>query len=585
MPGANEALRIAAEFNVGPIQSGMAESAAAVEAGSARMKQSFQEVAETSEYSATEARHALHGLGEEIGVHMPRFVQSFVAHLGGIGPLMAAAFTPIAVIGLLEVLEHVPEAIQNGIDKLAGFDTEMKKVMGDARAENIKLQIEQLKMSHSLAEIAASGLKGPERIAAEMRALGADTKATGELMGEFVRRQNELRNENDKFDADAKGWAWGNILLHQFDGTKQKIEENKKGIEDYQKAIDQLKANLRGTPKEKARLGVEDAAEKIRLQNELVDMNHRNEESVRQLADTTHRLADEEKHLAEEKQLWGASVELKEYEKKRKFQEEIAAADERYTKAQTDLKIESLQKTPALERAAIDQEMKAITGRLERERELNAKSYAEDLARYEELQRKKAQIDRKEEAEVARMLKTITGDFNRSFIAWMNGQESFGRAMQRVWTNFADTVVNALLKAGFQMLANIILQKALLDSTKINDANAAARKTYTSVAAIPYVGPFLAPEAAAAAFAAVMAFEKGGIVPKDTPALLHANEMVLPAHISQAVQASAATGGMGGHTFNYTYKGSGSRADGQQSHKDFMKVAMRELRRRGMATA
>ena len=144
-------LRVGSQFDVGPILAGVNQSVDAIEAGTARMNMRFNRLGAESEaalnktvFSSTEARHAIHGLGEEIGVHMPRFVQTFVAHLGGVGPLMAAAFTPIAVVGLLEVLEHVPEVIQKGIDKLMGFDEEMKKTLENARTENIRLQIEQI---------------------------------------------------------------------------------------------------------------------------------------------------------------------------------------------------------------------------------------------------------------------------------------------------------------------------------------------------------------------------------------------------------------------------------------------------------
>jgi hypothetical protein len=76
------------------------------------------------------------------------------------------------------------------------------------------------------------------------------------------------------------------------------------------------------------------------------------------------------------------------------------------------------------------------------------------------------------------------------------------------------------------------------------DAAKAASSTYAAVAAIPLVGPFLAPEAAAAAFAAVMAFEgmasaEGGYdIPYGINPItqLHQNEMVLPATVAQPLR-------------------------------------------------
>jgi len=46
-------------------------------------------------YSATEARHALMGVGEEIGVHIPRFVGTFISQMPGIGKALEAAFSSV----------------------------------------------------------------------------------------------------------------------------------------------------------------------------------------------------------------------------------------------------------------------------------------------------------------------------------------------------------------------------------------------------------------------------------------------------------------------------------------------------------
>jgi hypothetical protein len=89
------------------------------------------------------------------------------------------------------------------------------------------------------------------------------------------------------------------------------------------------------------------------------------------------------------------------------------------------------------------------------------------------------------------------------------------------------------------------------------DANKAAAGAYAATADIPVVGPILAPIAAGAAFAAVIAYDvfsaAGGF---DIPAglnpvtQLHAREMVLPAGIADPLRASLASGGIGGNSFH-----------------------------------
>ncbi len=69
------------------------------------------------------------------------------------------------------------------------------------------------------------------------------------------------------------------------------------------------------------------------------------------------------------------------------------------------------------------------------------------------------------------------------------------------------------------------------------DAAKAAAGTYAAVAQIPIVGPFLAPVAAGAAFAAVEAFglfDKGvNYVPHDMVAQVHAGERIMPRPITR----------------------------------------------------
>jgi hypothetical protein len=74
-------------------------------------------------------------------------------------------------------------------------------------------------------------------------------------------------------------------------------------------------------------------------------------------------------------------------------------------------------------------------------------------------------------------------------------------------------------------------------------AASAAAAVYDDVSQIPYVGWILAPPAAAAAFAAVLAFGAmipsaagGMVVGEDGLIMAHAQEMVLPAHISAGLQ-------------------------------------------------
>ncbi len=95
----------------------------------------------------------------------------------------------------------------------------------------------------------------------------------------------------------------------------------------------------------------------------------------------------------------------------------------------------------------------------------------------------------------------------------------------------------------------------------VGNAWSAAAAVYNNVSQIPYVGWVLAPAAAAAAAAAVLGFGDsipsaagGWVVPGDTLAMVHQNEMILPAHLSQGLSGMIANGqAASGHTFNNTF--------------------------------
>lgn len=239
-----------------------------------------------------------------------------------------------------------------------------------------------------------------------------------------------------------------------------------------------------------------------------------------------------------------------------------------------------------IERQYLDQRIGEILARLNSE---TGAAYAEDVKAWSKLlsEKLKAEIEYQNAIQkatdsankaihesTANAIKAIGGDFTQGFISWMNGQKTFVGALQQVWTRFADTIVSALLKAGFQMVAQEALQNSLAKSTQLSKAEEAASNTWASVSAIPIIGPFLAPEAAAAAFAGVMAFEQGGMVPGygPTPAIVHGGEMILNQDQQRAL-------GGGGHTFQYNNYGSGSAEQTRTSAKEFFKMAKREMRR------
>ena len=158
--------------------------------------------------------------------------------------------------------------------------------------------------------------------------------------------------------------------------------------------------------------------------------------------------------------------------------------------------------------------------------------------------------------EEAKTASTASGTAQREAIEASENSSILGRLFSTLaqWlgietTKTEATVTGAAIRKAAEsssLTGNKSLLSSIASSSIMKDAGRAAAATYATVSEIPVVGPFLAPEAAAAAFAAVAAFDTvasaaGGQwqVPYDgQPTILHKDEMVLPAWVANPVRTS-----------------------------------------------
>jgi hypothetical protein len=118
-------------------------------------------------------------------------------------------------------------------------------------------------------------------------------------------------------------------------------------------------------------------------------------------------------------------------------------------------------------------------------------------------------------------------------------------------TSFGDQAAEGLIRNSLM----ILMQQ---DKERLGDAKKAASSAYATGESMGPAGLVLGPVFAAAAFAGVMAFEKGGIVPgygggDSVPAMLTPGEGVIPADKMDALM-SARSGSAGGTHHHYTVK-------------------------------
>jgi hypothetical protein len=152
----------------------------------------------------------------------------------------------------------------------------------------------------------------------------------------------------------------------------------------------------------------------------------------------------------------------------------------------------------------------------------------------------------KEKAEEERSKKIKSAeDHLRDSLAQGLTQSIMGhQTWAKMVTQFGDQVVSG-------MLQNAIKSMLTEDMTKEKDAASAARKAFNIGMSMGPAGIILGPVFGAAAFAAVMAFEGGGIVPGTgsgdiVPAMLTPGEGVVPKGVMEGLSNLAKSGGMGG---------------------------------------
>ncbi len=229
-------------------------------------------------------------------------------------------------------------------------------------------------------------------------------------------------------------------------------------------------------------------------------------------------------------------------------QEKIRIAQEEYAQVERTTEFEvrmgrmSPQQRIAALRTAADEEERI---RLRQSQFLqlldmgDIRKYEQDLRQEEQITRQHAQKIQQLNQQAALMtarswqqaFDRMSDTFSRNTAMWMTGQQSLAQGWGKTLVGMTQTVITNLLQQAIAYATHAATVNAIDERQKLKDAAAAARKTYVAVAGIPYVGPFLAPAAAAAAFAAVEAFEQGGIVKGvgggGVPILAHAGERVL----------------------------------------------------------
>jgi hypothetical protein len=573
------------------------------------------------------ARIAFTGLTQDLGLRGSRALGSFIAQSESLGPILRAAFPIVAALAFIELLDAGVNKLIEFTSALAGWDKEAQKMyshlvdLNQAQVKfNAELDIEKL----SLSEVGLKGaaldrqklinLKVEELIIQEKlnesskreQAL-ADQLATlkhPNVLGIFPDKEKiaEVDKELQKAVDTTQQWTDKLKTLQQVTIPKTGMEEVARATEDAQKAAEKYANALERLRDEDTALTQREAEKELRELEKAAEERERLEEEMEK---TTLEMAKKDledfRHSIEEK------ISLAEDLGKAQLEQinQIAKAQEDMARKTALSKIGGDEEAAAIATRAFEREADVVAHLIALQEELRQKLIAsgvaasdpavertlkteQDLIRQLNVDWQKMQHTVETQAQqIAVSYKnaftSISTALNQNLIQWMAHTQSFGQAMIKMWNDIAASVITSLLKTAEQMVANLVLQNSILDGTKIPTAAKAARDAFTSVmGALPFpINVAVAPEVAAAAFAAVMAFEQGGIVPATSMAMVHRGEMVLPAHISQSVQQMAAGGGGGSAPMHIHFHGDPSKSaqDMTQMENTIVDVMKRAQRR------
>jgi len=194
-----------------------------------KAKQAFEPAAEAAEdagerikYSMHEARGEVALLGEEVGIHLPRHVQGFLASLPGVGPALSAAFSATAILFVGQALIELSKKLS---ESLAEF-IYAKSVMDEHQASVVELNHELLELGKQYEELKKQAddygksalqlaTEGKEQVKESITTLTKTLHDEEEQFKALIKSENEHTKTRLGAAAAYSAWTSGNLSALQ----------------------------------------------------------------------------------------------------------------------------------------------------------------------------------------------------------------------------------------------------------------------------------------------------------------------------------------------------------------------------------
>jgi hypothetical protein len=355
--------------------------------------------------------------------------------------------------------------------------------------------------------------------------------------------QNQLKALNDK----------ALEITNEYD-TKIAELKAKSSVEVYNRDLQALEQSEREKTEatrqgSDARLAAIGAALQTEQAHNLQDTNFFRE-LLNQRVETLRQEAEEEGKLRQEASREDADNTEKtgtlsiQAEKQRVALEDSARRTSAQQRIAQDIQIANEEYT--LKMSALDKEIAGL--------DKSGKEYENKL---KALQDKEKQATRQHENEITSIKEKAEQERNQRI---MSSEHQLAEATSsgltqsimghQTWARTLESLGDQVVSGAIKNSLMILMQQ---DKERLGDARTAAANSYSAVSAIPIVGPFIAPVAAAGAFAAVLAFDNGtdrvpGVGRGDiVPSMLSPGEGVVPGGVMDGLRNVARNGGFDQH--------------------------------------
>lgn len=540
-----------------------------------------------------EAREAAKLLGEEMGVRIPRALAGVLAKSETLGPLLASAFSVAAVIGFAELAEKAGEKLSEWVSNEFIFTDADKDLAKTLDATNKSIEARNAKIQQLDHEMQLMGKTESEKAALKLK---WDTEGSA---ADAAKIKQQIDSVTDEAKNKSLGWVKSiadagtaslglgtpflNRMLNDIDALHNKAAALQGDLQSQQKlaakegekdSADFAAAKEKDAAKEyEIALHYDSLIAKshAELGNELekgaADIDKLYSERLKTGLEAELKLSEAtEKNVDAELKLNAAIAKSAAERQAGIVEQDKATGNTKKEQEDTVTLIALLEKQKNAELAIVDAKIAGAQAAMQvsfASGGLDSAGFQEAEAQYREYQAQRVQIAaeadkqiqaandktlKEESKELQEYLGKFNSEFASAFAQVATGHETLAKAAQKMYAQMTTALLTNLVKAAAAELEGLALHKTIAAQKQLSDAKGAASGAYNALAGIPYIGPIIAPIAAGAAFAAVMAFDTGGMVPYTQMALVHSGEGVLSAPQVENIRSAADNMGGGGDT-------------------------------------